>query len=100
MHLKITKKKKKKKNYTPTVSFAALDQGIEMIIFESILTTFEASSIFGVSIQTKSNQHMQIKLAKIGVAHCITQVLLLVLSCTNWEVLRKLSLPKLMKHIV
>jgi hypothetical protein len=29
-----------------TVSFTDLDQGCEMIIFESILNTFEASFIF------------------------------------------------------
>jgi len=47
-----------------TVSFSDLDQGIEMIIFEPILTTFEASFIFwgnwdsGSSL--KSNHHYQI----------------------------------------
>jgi hypothetical protein len=34
-------------NMTPhTVSFTDLDQGGETIILESVLTTFEASSIF------------------------------------------------------
>jgi hypothetical protein len=47
-----------------TVSFTELDQGSEMIIFKSTLTTFNVSSIFEAAVKNglslKSNQHRQI----------------------------------------
>jgi hypothetical protein len=40
------KRKKENESKEATVSFMELDEGCEMIIFESILTTFEVSFIF------------------------------------------------------
>ncbi len=85
---------------TYTLSFTELYQGIEMIILLFILFFEVIGTVSKIGSSLESNHHMQIKLAKIGETHCITQVQLLVLSYTNWEVLRKLSLPKLVKHIV
>ncbi len=61
----------------PTVCFIDLDQGSEMIIFESILTTFIESIIFGKQIvsRLKLNHLKQIKLASIGETHCSTKVM-------------------------
>jgi hypothetical protein len=49
------------------MSFVYLDQGSEMIIYESILTTFEKSAIFRgnwaaskIGLSLKSNHHRQI----------------------------------------
>jgi hypothetical protein len=61
--------------FEPSASFNDLDQGSEMIIFEWILTTFEASSIFeaaGVLMKIGLNLKLnhQIQLAQIGETHC------------------------------
>jgi hypothetical protein len=59
-----------------TVSFTALDQGSKMIIFQSILTAFEASSIFEatgvvgkICLSLKLNHHGQIYLVQIDETH-------------------------------
>jgi hypothetical protein len=60
------------------VSIRDLDQGSKMIIFESILTTFKASSVFEaagtllkIGLRLKLNHHRQIWLAKISETQCI-----------------------------
>jgi hypothetical protein len=54
-----------------TVSFTDLDQGSEMIIFQSVLSSFEASSIFEASgavatidLSQKLNHHKHANLAR------------------------------------
>ncbi len=49
--------------------FTDLDQSSEMIIFESILTTFIASVVLR---GLKLNHQKQVKLAWIGETHCST----------------------------
>ncbi len=64
-----------------TVCFTNLDQGSEMIILKSILTTFIASIVFRSCwgsrknySSLKSSHQKQIELASIGETHCINEI--------------------------
>jgi hypothetical protein len=64
-------------NLPYTESFTDVDQGRKMIIFEYIMNTFEASSIFEaaregakIGFSLKSNDHQQIYLAHTKQTHC------------------------------